>query len=90
MKLFIADAGRDYSVIHCVDVAKGEYLLPKRTKGNFNDQANQLLQLVLKHRPEKLVFDEHGIGLGLKNRFELLLKECNLDVTLDGTVLYSL
>lgn len=88
MKMFVVDTERDFSTIHSIEVTEGAYLMPKKTKGNFQDQSIQLLQLILKHRPEKLVFDEHGLGLGLKDRFVKLLEEMNIEFSENGTVTY--
>jgi len=94
MTIIIADMAREldskeaYTKVTRILVEEGRISHLKRLSGSFTSQAHDLLGLVLTNRPEKLLIDKGGIGLGLYEaviseigKYEIALKQ-------DGTILY--
>lgn len=88
MKMFVVDSFVEYSSVLSVEVADGKCRALKNATGSLKERSNQLLQLILMHRPEKLVFDEHGFGLGVKDQMIGLLSGANINIKENGTLTY--
>jgi hypothetical protein len=88
MKLFIIDAYKDETLIHRVLVDEGKYLIPKKLMGTFARQSDDLILLILKERPEKIIFDEIGIGRGLAGIFKDSAGKHGFLLREDGAITY--
>lgn len=72
--LIFVDTGRDRTCIHKMNVITGDYLMPRYISGNFKDQAKVLIDIVIKDRPDKIIFDKFGWGIGLYDEFRKIAK----------------
>jgi hypothetical protein len=90
MKILIVDAGTKETFVSKIDTDKGEYQPIRNIKGYFNEQAEAIVLMALKERPEKIIVDKIGVGYGL---YDYLLKKMELyglELKSDATVVYKL
>lgn len=84
---------REYpSVVHKMNVINGDYLSCYRLNGsNMFLQALEIIRLIQEFKPQKIVFDKNGVGLGLYERFTLLSNEFADEFLIDafGTIVYK-
>lgn len=76
--LMLVDADRDRTCLHKMNVITGDYLAPKYITGSFAEQAKHILDVVLKDKPDKIIFDKFGIGYGLYDAFMLTAKQSHV------------
>lgn len=67
--MFIIDYDRDRVLIHRVDFKNGIYLLPRVLKGETGRQVNDLILHMMMEKPDKIIFDEYGIGKMFADEF---------------------
>lgn len=92
--LFKVDVGVYDIVIDRINVVNGDILLPKKLSSKvFDLKVKFLINLISKEKPDKVVFDKAGVGIGF---YELFLKRvsdkedgCNFDIDSFGTVTYD-
>jgi hypothetical protein len=70
--LILVDVGfgsREKTVLHRMNVITGDYLTPFSMSGTFIEQMERLLQVILKDKPDKIIFDKNGTGLAFHSIF---------------------
>lgn len=68
--LFIVDATIHDVEIKRLNVVDGDLLMPKRFVGkDFNNNVQLLIELIVKEKPQKIIFDKVGISRGFYDLF---------------------
>lgn len=57
------------TVIHRMNVITGDYIAPLRVKGEYLKQIEDLSYIILRDRPDKIIFDKFGAGYGFYQTF---------------------
>lgn len=68
-RVFVVDGGLDKSPVQKLDMENGRTLLSVELIGSMAEQSDQLIVIVLKERPERIIFDKMGFGLALYDQF---------------------
>lgn len=76
--LMLVDADRDRTCLHKMNVITGDYLIPKYITGTFAEQAIHILDIIIKEKPDKIIFDKFGVGYGLYDAFMLTAKRSHI------------
>lgn len=88
--MYIIDAGRDETVIHRIDYVRGVYYIPKKIRGFLSEQAKDLIWMAGRDKCDKIIFNEHGIGVGLKDRFIHEIKnDLHINMDFNGNIIHS-
>lgn len=69
VKMFLIDATRNGGLlIHRMDVTEGKYYCPLRVDcESIADSFTDLMKIMLVDKPDKVIVDEHGIGITIKD-----------------------
>jgi hypothetical protein len=101
MKLFIVDVRRQkyegfFVKVEIVDINNGviENVNAMEGKGepqSFKQMSLNLSKMIIEQKPDKIIFDTRGIGLGLKDDFTSLVDEGWLTFIVDskGNIIYK-
>lgn len=76
--LILVDVGygdKERTQIHRMDVITGYYLPPVYIDGTLVEQILKLVEVINKDRPDKIIFDRSGIGMGFYEFFTELIKQ---------------
>jgi hypothetical protein len=89
MKLFIVEVTREETFINEILVDKGKFKAFRKISGNFIQQAEQIVLLLLKEKPDKIIVEDVGIGKGLIDALINIMSNYKLELLNNGTVLYN-
>lgn len=90
--LLLVDAGREYTLLHRMDVIHGDYLNPARLNTvGYSRTAMEIMKVIIRDRPTKIIFDKNGVGLGLYETFSLMKDHYKNLVEIDafGTIYHK-
>ena len=90
--LLFVDAGFRETSLHKLNVVNGDYVRFQRIDGNGVEQAMQLCELLIKERPDKVIFDKTSVGNHLYEVFRNIAKDRYTSLmTVDsfGLVIYN-
>lgn len=74
--MYFVEVDRYRTMVYRIDLEEGKSLNPRALRGLFMEQAEGLLDMIRnKDYCTKIVFDDMGYGLGLKEYFIELIKE---------------
>jgi len=61
--------------IHRMNVITGDCLHLKKTKGTIHEQIFAICRLIAIDKPDKIIFDKAGVGIGFYEEFHKYIKE---------------
>ena len=95
MKIFLIDVTREegsrYAEVSVMslELGDGKYRFFKRfTESSFSETAKVLVMEVLKSRPDKVIVDSTGIGVGMAEFLVKSMEDIGLNMLPDGTIVY--
>lgn len=92
--LLLVDVGREFTLLHRMDVINGDYLNPARLNTmamGYSRTAIEIMKVIIRDRPTKIIFDKNGVGLGLYETFSLMKDQYKNIVEIDafGTIYHK-
>lgn len=86
--LYIVDAYRDETIVHRIDYNLGRYMMPKVIQNEdktFIGVAFEIIELIKKEENvTKIVFDKTGVGCGVADAFESLVRNPRVPFIVDA------
>lgn len=86
MKVLVITVDRERTDIHRIDLEEGKYMSPLFTSGHFQNQADEIAQLIFKERPQKVIVEKMGVGHGLYDALKARLEYYGITLNEKGTL----